>query len=65
MSDMDEGRDDDDGDGDPNYLDIPGDTPTTDVGIAGGAFCSAGPMSGAPVWAMLLVLGLMLRRRRR
>lgn len=64
ISDMEEGRGDDDGDGDPNYLDIPGDEPPTDVGIAGGALCSAGPMSGAPVWMLLLVVGLALRRRR-
>ena len=63
-SDMDEGRNDDDGDGDPNYLDIPGDTPSSGVGISGGAFCSAGPMGSAPVWAMLLLVGLLVRRRR-
>ena len=63
VSDMEEGRGDDDGDGDPNYLDIPGDMPTA-VGIAGGAFCSTGPMGSAPVWMMLLVVGLALRRRR-
>lgn len=63
ISDTDEGRDDDDGDGDPNYLDIPGDMPTG-VGIAGGAFCSAGSMGATPIW-MLLALGVLFRRRRR